>query len=182
MERIAAIVEGHTEEHFVRSTYGAARITRAIPNGRTVDPGVIVDAVLDALELVSGSVTKVLILFDREGRAETAEALAAEVRDGVAARCGDRVLYVGVSDRQIENWVVADEAEMQLRFNAGYEYGGDGCSGKVVLRDLNGGVSLGPKDTAELLKACSASCAAVKSVSLASFLRQIDFDWNWATS
>jgi hypothetical protein len=179
METIAAIVEGHTEEHFVRSTYGAVLISRAIPNGRTVPAEVIVEAIVDALELIGGQITKVLILFDREGRAATAESLAQVVREGVAARCGERSLYVGVADKQIENWIIADEQEMRRRYDPSFGYSGDGSGGKAILQRLTG-VSLGPRDTAQLLKACSARRASEKSASLAALIGSVDFQWQWA--
>jgi hypothetical protein len=180
MEKIAAIVEGHTEEHFVKKTYGAVRVSRGIPNGRTVSTEVIVEAVLDALELVSGDVTKVIILFDREGRTQTAAELAEAVRSGISDRCGNRALYIGVSDRQIENWILADIETMRSLYDPSFNYPGDGVSAKSLLKRLNNGVSLGPTDTAILLKSCSAIRGAAVSESLSDFLRQIDFHWYWA--
>lgn len=181
MERIAAIVEGHTEAHFIRATHASVLISRSIPNGRSVATEVIVEAIVDALELMSGSITKVLILLDREGREISAEDLATQIRDGVESHCGSRRLYIGVSDRQIENWIVADEEEMVRRFDPAFVYQGDGCSGKPLLRQLNKGVSLGPRDTALLLAECSAQRAQRKSGSLATLLQMVDFEWHWAS-
>jgi hypothetical protein len=180
MERIAAIVEGHTEYHFIRNTYGASTIQRAITNGRDVEISVIVDLIADALDVLSGDIQKVVILLDREKRAISSEEFATRLATELAPRAIGRTLYFGVSDRMVENWIVADEDKMRSRFEAGYVYPGDGCHGKRELYRLNGGVSLGPLDTALLLKECSAVGAADRSPSLQIFRSGIDFSWAWA--
>jgi hypothetical protein len=181
MEKLAAIVEGHTEEHFVRGTYGLSYVTRAIPNGRNVAIEVIVEAIADALELISGEITKILILLDREKREISAKDMADMIAIGLKSICGDRRLYIGVSDKMIENWIVADEKKMKAKFDSSYSYPGDGCHGKFELQKLNGGVSLGPRDTAMLLKECSANDASSNSPSLQRLISQIDFQWAWAS-
>jgi len=182
MEKIAAIVEGHTEEHFIRATYASVHITRPIPNGRTVTTEVVIEAIIDALELIGGNISKVVVLLDREQRDLDAEAFIMAIRNGITPRCGARAIYIGVADRQIENWIIADEQEMRSRFDRTFKYPGDGCAGKTVLQSLSGGTSRGPRDTALLLKSCSATRSAGNSPSLSRFIQAIDFDWVWATS
>jgi hypothetical protein len=180
MERIAAIVEGHTEAHFVHATYAASHIIRPIPNGETVPVEQIIEAILDAMDVIGGNISKILILLDREQREMEAEDFLSKIQSALELRCGTRKLYIGVADRQIENWIVADEQEMRNRYKPDFEYQGDGCGGKAVLEKINGGVSLGPFDTALLLKSCSANRASTRSSSLARLLKIIDFDWFWA--
>jgi hypothetical protein len=182
MEKIAAIVEGHTEEHFIRSTYGAVHVVRPIPNGKSVAVPIIVDAILDAIEVLGGGISKIVVLLDREERETSASGLCDAILQGLNAAGCSRKFYIGVSDRQFENWIVADELEMKNRFDQAFKYEGDGCYGKTILRNLNSGVSLGPRDTAGLLKACSALRASEKSLSLQSFLNLVDFDWPWAST
>jgi hypothetical protein len=182
MERIVALVEGHMETHFVRSTYGNAVVQRPFPNGRTVDLDLIVESIRDQLETVGGDITKVVILLDREGRDIPAPDMLKYLQDELGKCTSNRNLYIGVSDRQIENWVVADEDHMREKFDApNYQYVGDGTSGRTTLEKLNGG-DAGYRDKAYLLKSCSATGAARRSPSLAAFLQIINFDWGWATS
>lgn len=182
MEKIAAIVEGHTEAHFVKATYASVHVTRAIPNGRTVAIDVIVEAIVDAIEVLGGSISKVLILLDREDREMSAIDMAAAIRAGILQKCTGRTLYIGVTDRQIENWIIADEKKMRSLFDSTFQYAGDGTFGKGTLQSLSDGVYRAPGDNALLLKSCSATQGALKSPSLAGLISSIDFDWPWAKS
>lgn len=54
MERIAALVEGHTELHFIRSTYANSIVSRPIPNGKSVAISLIVESIVDAVQALGG--------------------------------------------------------------------------------------------------------------------------------
>jgi hypothetical protein len=182
MERIAALVEGHTEHHFMHATYPKVIVQRCIPNGDDVNLDLIVSAIRDQLEVLGGEIRKVVILFDREGRATDAEEVAQYVRDKISDQCNHRKIYIGVSDREVENWIVSDQENMiELYGDKSYLYPGDGHNGKSTLKKLHG-VDPAPRDKATILKSCSAQRAGENSPSLKSFLDSIDFDWPWAKS
>ena len=181
MERIVALVEGHTEEHFVRSTYANVIVQRPFPNGKSVSLEFIVDAIVNSLEFVGGNIRRVLILLDREERLLSASDMAAYITNSVSARCPGRLFYVGVSDRHIENWVLADEQQIRMTYgDPQYIYAGDGTNGKPLLKRLLGPISLGPRDRAQLIRDSSALRGAQKSESLKNFVSRVDFDWYWA--
>lgn len=182
MERIVALVEGHMETHFVRSTYANAIVQRPFPNGRDVALEIIVECIIDALETVGGGIYRIIILLDREQRTLESCDIAAFILSSVRSAFPTRRFFVGVADRQIENWIVADEEFVRNRFGlASYTYAGDGTYGKGVLDTLCGNDLRGPKDKALMLKACSATRSAQGSQSLRAFVSSIDFGWRWAS-
>jgi hypothetical protein len=182
MERIVALVEGHTEAHFIEATYANAIVQRPFPNGKDVAIDVIVESIVDALETVGGSIKKVVVLLDRERREASAAEIAGRIISELTHKCPSRKIYVGVSDRQIENWILADEIYIRRRFNTEFRYAGDGFPAKAVLEDLCGRVLKGPRDKANMLKECSALRGSERSESLRMFRNLIDFDWSWATN
>lgn len=181
MERIVALVEGHTEVRFVETAYGNAIVQRPFPNGKDVDVGLIADIVLERLETIDGSVGSVVVLLDRERRHVGAAVLRAELIQLIAPNIGQRQLFVGVSDLMFENWILADEAKVEMIFGVqGYAYCGDGAHGKARLRALNDNFDASPADKARWMKSCSAIRVAARSPSFAEFLESISFDWDWA--
>jgi hypothetical protein len=180
MEKILAIVEGQTEAHFVKATYANALITRPFPNGEDVAVEVIVDAVTDTVETVCGHISKVLVLLDLEKRSVSANDFLNAILSALSQNCSGRQFYIGVADRQIETWILADVHTMRQRFDPEYVYPGDGCGAKKLLHKLSEGIVRAPRDTANLLKSCSAERALSNSPSLRALIDQIDFEWVWA--
>lgn len=181
MERIAALVEGHTELHFIKNTYANSIVSRPIPNGKSVSISLIVESIVDAVQALGGEIKRVIILLDREGRDITSSEMAIAIIDGVGAICSGRKFYVGVADIQIENWMLADEQMIRSVFNEpDFIYPGDGVGSKNILHRISGGVMMGPADKAALLKKASALTGSKVSPSLEAFRGSIDFDWYWA--
>jgi len=181
MEKILALVEGHTETHFVKQTYGNSIVLRPFPNGDDVAIELIIESILDVMGTIGGGITKVLILLDREGRDISASDMRKMIGDAISETCRHCTVSVGVTDRHIENWILADEDRVRQQYGpADYAYPGDGFRGKGMFEKMIGGVSIGPLDRALVLKACSAVRAMGKSESLAALIDQVDFDWNWA--
>jgi len=177
MERVAALVEGQTEAYFIEEAFPSSRVFRPFPNGRDVGLDMIAECINEALQILAGDFRYVVILLDKERRRETSSEIREYLRERILK--SHRSLSIGVADIQIETWILADEIKMRSQSGqAAYNYGGDGCSAKRILRDLLG-ASLAPRDKARLLKACSAARGAKVSRSLAEFREEIDFDWWW---
>jgi hypothetical protein len=171
------------ETHFMRQSYGNAIVQRPFPNGDSVDLELIIESIRDRLETIGGPITKFVVLMDREGRPQSAADIAQTVLDRLKAHSPARSFYVGVSDREVENWIIADEERMREAYGtSAYEYAGEGKNGKAILEQLNGGIDASFRDKATLLNSCSSVRAATKSPSLAHFLAQIDFQWHWASA
>lgn len=180
MERIVALVEGHTETHFVKTAYPNAIVQRPFPNGDDVSLDLIVECINDRLETVGNDIKRVMILLDRERRSLSAEDMSAYLMAGVATANSHRTFYIGVSDREIENWVISDEANIKTLYNVhNYEYPGDGCGGKSRMKQITE-VDLSYRDKAHILRSNYCSRMRAKSNSLAAFVAKIDFPWWWA--
>jgi hypothetical protein len=169
------------ETHFVNSTYANAIVQRPFPNGDDVALDLIIECINDQLETVGGEIKKVIVLMDREGRHISASEMANLIAAGVSHKNPGRAFYIGVSDREIENWILADEQAVAVQCgNPGYGYDCEGRNGKSVLQKLTDGVDLGYRDKALLLKASYASRIRAKSPSFDNFVGSLDFEWWWS--
>jgi len=181
MARTIAIVEGKTEVEFVKATMPRPHVMTPFPNGKRTPVGHICEAIVDALEGFGGTNRDVVILVDREKRDETAVSIRDTILKAVSSKFPSMRFHIGVSDRHIENWIVADESFVKNTYNLPeYSYCGDGAFGDMTLHRLNSDVSIGAVDRARLLRAASAKNIAAVSPSFERFVRSIDFDWYWA--
>lgn len=178
MRRIVAIVEGQTEEHFIRRTYPSALILRPFTNGKDVSTEVISKKIAAPLARIGADFADFIILVDRERRQASATDFANELHNELAKLAPGRRFSIGVPDIHIENWILADEAEMRRRFDASFTYAGDGVPAKGVLRTISG-ISHSPLERAELLKACAANEIEGRSPSFAAFKAQVRCEWLW---
>lgn len=178
MERIAAIVDGHAERHFF-SIAANAHVQDAIGNGISVPIDHIVEDAILAMRALSFDIKTVVVIFDREGRSETVQELASAVADRLAPHSSGRNLAVGVKDRHLENWILADPETVCSKLGLqDYTYSHEGLRGKPVLSQMVG-YRLSYVDTATLLKSCFASRIASNSPSFAHFLGQLSCAWFW---
>lgn len=181
MERIAALVEGHTEAHFIKLSYGNSIVQRPFPNGRDVSIDIIVESIVDAMETIGGNINHIIILLDREGRAVSWREIFSHVLEKSTEIFAGRNIYMGLTDRHIENWILADESFIADKFAIeSYSYAGDGTYGKSILESICGNTLRGPVDKAMMLKAISSIRGGEKSPSLEAFRSSIAFDWAWA--
>ncbi|MDO1558199.1 hypothetical protein Q0812_01980 [Brevundimonas sp. 2R-24] len=178
MPKIVAIVEGQTEEHFIRKTYPSALILRPFTNGRDVDLALIARKIAAPLARIGMGFDDFIILIDRERRTMSAAELEERLRSELEKLEPMRQFSIGVPDIHIENWILADETEMRRRYGETFTYEGDGTPAKGALRALSG-ISHSPLEKAELLKACSADEIANKSPSFECFRTRVRCDWVW---
>lgn len=180
MVKIAALVEGHTETHFINATFPKPHFQRPFPNGKDVSLDLIAESISDALEVVGGEIDAILVLLDREGRAITAQDMAVELSGKLKKLGCNRKIHIGVTDRHLENWILADQEAIREKFQReDFFYAGDGTRGKAILESV-AGYAMSPIDKARLLKSCSAIRAKTRSQSLLSWLDSCDFEWHWA--
>ncbi|WP_156367731.1 hypothetical protein [Brevundimonas sp. Leaf363] len=155
-------------------------VLKPFPNGITVSLGKIAEKIEFSLKAVGVDFDAIVVLLDRERRALPAADIAVELQQRLAELCPGRSFVIGVSDIQVENWILADVDRMRARFgNEAYIYAGDGVGGKRRLGELSGGESFSPRAKAELLKSCKASSIRASSASFDRFCGAANFEWFW---
>lgn len=177
MERIVALVEGRTEYHFLLLTANAL-VLRKLPNSDDCPLDVIAEVAIDALEAIGGTITKVLVIIDREGRDQSAAQMASALAGLIQPAIGRRTLIVGVTDRHVENWILADQENVAAVTGAPYAYCGDGTKGKTRFIE-SWGTDLPPRAKAEILAGISVTRARSRSPSLEAMASQVNFEWPW---
>lgn len=179
LSRLIALVEGHTEATFFEIAHSNARAVRCIPNGKSVPLATIVEEIIDQLELFGGEDVDFFVVFDREGRKESAQEIVKFILDGIEAAGVMRSVVVGVPDREIENWILAETEKMSSMLGADYRYPGESTFGKVHFERLLVDEFHSPTSKAKLLKSCVASNILSESVSFKDFHDLYTGDWHW---
>lgn len=141
MTRVAFIIDGFTEKRILQRLCGDVKIARLNVNGRDVKIASIARRVDTILKVFGNRYYPVFVVFDREGRRETAE----EVRLGLIRLLeelghGGQV-RVGVPDRMIENWMLADYKNVEKYYKVkgdGTRRSHEGKNGKSEMRKLAG--------------------------------------------
>lgn len=180
MPRVLAIVEGHTEASFFKISHPKCRVITPFPNGTTVSIAKIAEKIEFSIRTVGKEYDHIIVWLDRERRASSFSQIKSELNQRLSTLCPGRVFHIGVSDIQIENWILADEQFISDKFNKqDYKYCGDGKSAKKRLSVVSDGESFSPLSKAELLKSCYASRISMNSDSFSDFRLGIDIDWHW---
>jgi hypothetical protein len=108
MKKPAFLVEGHLEKKFVQKACPNAVVRLLQCNGDNAALTAIAKRIVTHCRLLRGRIHPLIVVLDREDRRQTAteisdELLALVRQDGVKDD-----LIVAVSDRNIENWILAD--------------------------------------------------------------------------
>lgn len=181
MPKVAAFVDGHTEENFLRNNYppDQIRILRCLPNGSDVALNLVAEVIADKLTTLSVEYTHVMVLYDREDRQQTIHDLAEQLSDLIGPALGPRALVFGFKDVELENWILADHVYLQsLGCNAPV-YDKEGQKAKPTL-DSYFKESLSHQKKAAMLGACTPSRIAERSSSFQQFAKNcIDLEWWW---
>jgi hypothetical protein len=134
----AYIVEGDLEQDFVQSICKGAPVRRIGCNGDRVEIAAIAKKAATHARMLQRKYDPIIIVFDRERRDETVESLKEQFITALRLEGVTATLIVGIPDRNIENWILADLPSLaesigveELTFK-NYE----GESGKNKLRQL----------------------------------------------
>ena len=182
MSSPAYIVEGFTEKLFLAEICSGHPIKRLEINGKNVSLEAIIDRIESLAVLLKGRHSPIVVLFDREERDASSSAIAAEIERELRRRRPQEDFVIGVADRMIENWIVADwEALRNLDGSLSPTAPlCEGSNGKAVLRKALGkqGYSTTVNGPA-LLKAARPSVIKDRSASFASFVSRLRIDCWW---
>lgn len=102
------IVEGHLEQDFVQLVCEGSPVRRIGCNGTDVKIDAIAKRVATHVRLLQRKCNPIVVVFDREGRNETCEALETSLKESLKRENITANVIVGIPDRDIESWILAD--------------------------------------------------------------------------
>jgi hypothetical protein len=185
MNSPAFIVEGYTEKIFLSRACPGSPVKRLEINGKAVLLTAIVDRIESISKFFYGRYRPIVVVFDREGRKESADAIAASVATELTRRRPTDQYAVGVADRMIENWILADWERLRESIGAlpAPPNRVEGSNGKAMLRRLlaERGYSA-TIDGPALLKRARPSVIENYSASFGFLRKQLHFDCWWLGS
>lgn len=134
--KMLAFVEGSLEKMFLNANFSYVHVI-TIGNGSGWSLDAVADDVIRKYKLQKWNPSYVIVWFDRESRIETSDFIATYISkklnsEGIPLE----KLIVVVPDRMIENVMLADTVAMQQEMKYEFEYPGNGCNGKNLLRKL----------------------------------------------
>src|ERR1043166_6627832 len=108
MTKPAFIVEGHLEQDFVQSVCEGSPVRRIGCNGTDVKIEAIAKHVATHARLLQRRFDPIVVVFDRERRSETCDSLEDALRTELQKQNVTARIIVGIPDRDIESWILAD--------------------------------------------------------------------------
>ena len=156
LEKTVFIVDGQTEVRSFKKKFAAEfntqlalRVVRC--NGKDVSPEGYANAANGILNMaLSSYFTKIICVVDREGRRQSADKLATQVKSAIIKKLIDNKVYkhnelnekinICIPDRMFENWIVSDVVGIKtvnnlIKKDSEQNYY-DGKSGATVLKTL----------------------------------------------
>lgn len=176
MHKPAFLVDGHQEKKFIQRACPGIPVRIINLNGDDVEIQAIVKHVGSLIRLLGSRYYPIVIIIDREGRDKTSETLCAEIIQGLREEGIADDLIVGVADRMIENWILADNEIVcgDEGFQKKPPDDCEGLNGKKVIKEC---IRNYQETTVgvELLLKCRASRIREKSSSFASLYQELPF-------
>lgn len=108
MSRPAFIIDGFTEKLIIQRICPGSPINRTDLNGKTVSIDAMTKKIASLIRLFGNRYYPIIILIDKEQRKQPFDIIAKEleiklIAEGVKDNC-----LIGVADRMLENWIIAD--------------------------------------------------------------------------
>lgn len=102
------LVDGITEQRFIQLVCKNVSVKLTNLNGKSVATSALAKRIASLIRIWKGRYHPIIIVVDREKRQESAEEFAADLLAKIRLEQIEDVLIVGVADRMIENWMIAD--------------------------------------------------------------------------
>jgi hypothetical protein len=134
----AFLVEGHLEKKFIQNICPNKTVRMLNCNGKQVSAQAIAKRVATQCRLFKGRYSTIIICVDREDRVESASKFRDNLLKAIKSENVIENIIIGIPDRMIENWILADKATV-YKFTSKrpiYEGNSDGFNGKSVIRHL----------------------------------------------
>ena len=136
MTNPAFIVDGYTELKIIQHLCPGKPVKRTYLNGKDVKIPLIAKKIASHIRLLGNRYYPIIVLVDKEEREISFEEMANQIREGIMCEgIKDQDIRIGVADRMIENWIIADwdlltgskEKKPQIT---------DGCNGTSVIKKV----------------------------------------------
>lgn len=109
MSNPAFIVDGFTELKIIQNICPGRPVKRTDCNGKDVELEAIAKKIALHIRLLGNRYYPIIILVDKENRNISFEEMAEQLRQKLIEEgITDQDLRIGVADRMIENWILAD--------------------------------------------------------------------------
>ena len=138
MKNPAFIVEGDQEQKIVQKLCPGRKVVKLGVNGKTVTYAKIASVIRDKIKLFGNRHYPIIVLFDRESRADSSEMIirnvCSELEKHVKKELVAEIIF-GVPDRKIEAWILpfVDNSGNFLHIPSG-DYEGQYCLGELERR------------------------------------------------
>jgi len=185
MSKPAFLVEGQMEQKIIQAICPGIVVRRINCNGIDVSMRAIAKT-LDANMRLLKNYYPIFIVFDREGREQSCEKLMAELSEILNAKDYAGTYRIGIADRTIENWILADWRHALELFDGDDEdsTNHDGENGKSRLKKMlpKGIVYNETTIGVDLFRKCRPSEMYANSSSFRKFVDTIDIKCWWLKS
>jgi len=108
MNKSAFIVEGHLEQYFIQATCPGRPVRRLECNGHNVSVAAIAKRIMTHCHLFNNNYYPIIVMIDREDRHETSTQICSLILSEVRGLGITDNIIIGIADRMIENWILAD--------------------------------------------------------------------------
>jgi hypothetical protein len=108
MTNPAYLVEGDLEQKFIQKLCPGCPVRKINCNGDDVSLEAIGKRVGTLGRLLHKRHSPLIVVFDREGRTETAQAIEVNLSEVLKEEAIQVPVVIGVADRHVENWILAD--------------------------------------------------------------------------
>jgi len=140
MSNPAFIIDGYTEKKIVQVLCPGQPIRRTDLNGKNVSIEAIAKKMASFIRLLGNKYYPIIIVIDKEERQISYAEMSNRIRNALIAEgVTDQDLRIGVADRMIENWVLADWktlAEGRTKPKST-----EGSNGASIIRKVKGSYS-----------------------------------------
>lgn len=178
----AFLIEGQMEKLILQSICPGVPIRRIGCNGEDVAMDVMAKFIDTHIQLLNNRHYPIVIVFDREGRVSNCDDLRNQLSAELNNRGFDGQYIIGVPDRMIENWILADKKMLESHYGvslARQNYEGMSGGGKLkeILKDEHNyhKTTMG----VELFLKCDPQIIYQKSKSFRDLVDAINFQCPW---
>ena len=131
-------IDGLTEKMSIQKLCPGMKIVQTLCNGKKVEISAIAKRIATNLKILKGRHYPVIILIDREDRTSSIHDIKRLLTKELKSLSINDELLIGVCDRMIENWMLADKKNIKKYTSTRNleKVISEGCGGKSTIKKL----------------------------------------------